>query len=225
MDQYFEKIKTNQFLFLTMLVFLTAFGISIILAVVAVIQGSNNVSVVLNDILNDKQNVCQAEVNRNNLINQLTINGQQTYVRILLNIQKTTGMVIQPLLNITFSTNNSNFNQIMNSNDASKLIQLANLFCYNNSNNNGSWCGIGSLQNMCTYQSDINSLVALFSLANEQAVGEIVNNFIIGLKSFNSTVLTLVNYFDSVEMKYLETSENTSILNALSVYSFIYNYL
>ena len=110
----------------------------------------------------------------------------------------------------------------MNSNDASKLIQLANLFCYNN---NGSWCGIGSLQNMCTYQSDINSLVALFSLANEQAVGEIVNNFIIGLKSFNSTVLTLANYFDSVEMKYLETSENTSILNALSVYSFIYNYL
>jgi len=223
MDQYFEKIKTNQFLFLTMLVFLTAFGISIILAVVAVIQGSNNVSVVLNDILNDKQNVCQAEVNRNNLINQLTINGQQTYVRILLNIQKTTGMVIQPLLNITFSTNNSNFNQIMNSNDASKLIQLANLFCYNNRND--SWCGIGSLQNVCSYQSDINSLVALFSLANEQAVGEIVNNFITGLKSFNSTVLTLVNYFDSVEMKYLETSENTSILNALSVYSFIYNYL
>ena len=203
MDQYFEKIKTNQFLFLTILVFLTAFGISIILAVVAVIQGSNKVSVVLNDILNDKQNVCQAEVNRNNLIDQLTINGQQTYIKILLNIQNTTGLVIQPLLNITFSANNSNFNQIMNSTDASKLIQLANLFCYNINNNNGSWCGIGSLKNMCTYQSDINSLVALFSLDNKQAVGQIVNSFITGLKSFNSTVLTLVNYFDSVEMKYI----------------------
>jgi hypothetical protein len=219
MDQYFEKIKTNQFLFLTILVFLTAFGASIILAIVAVIQGSNNVSVVLND---DKQNVCQAEVNRNNLINQLTINGQQTYIKILLNIQNTTGVVIQPLLNITFSTNNSNFNQIMNSTDASKLIHLANLFCYNH---NASWCGIGSLQNMCTYQSDINSLVALFSLDNKQAVRQMVNNFITGLKSFNSTVLTLVNYFDSVEMKYLEISENTSILNSLSLYSFIYNYL
>ncbi len=164
--------------------------------------------------------VCQAENSRNNLIAKLSPAGQKNIQLILMDTQYTAGVFIQPYLNLTYLLYSTRINQILNSTDASKMVQLGDLFCYNN-----PLCGTGPVKSYCAIQAAVNNLVNSFSSSNIQTAVDLVNAFVYGLKSYNDTVLNLVNYFDSTQMANLLVTENPSVLNALSAYSYIYNFL
>ena len=164
--------------------------------------------------------VCQAENARNSLIALLSPAGQKNIEEILMDTQYTAGVVIQPNLNLNMVTYNATIRQVLNSSDASKMVQLLNILCYNN-----SLCGAGRVQSYCTLQSAVANLINSFSTPNLPIAVQVANIYISTVKAYNITVLNLVNYFDAIQKTNLQATENPSVLSALSAYSYIFNYL
>lgn len=164
--------------------------------------------------------VCQAENARNSLIALLSPAGQKTIEEVLMDTQYTAGVVIQPYLNLNMVTYNATIRQVLNSSDASKMLQLLSILCYNN-----SLCGAGRVKSYCTLQSDVTNLINSFSTPNLPIAVQVTNIYISTVKTYNTTVLNLVNYFDAVQKTNLQATENPSVLSALSAYSYIFNYL
>ena len=74
--------------------------------------------------------LCQAEITRKNLIAQLTTAGQKTINQLLVDVQFTTGVLIQHLISSIQTQFSSNISKIMNSSDSSRMSQLGQLLCF-----------------------------------------------------------------------------------------------
>jgi len=164
--------------------------------------------------------ICQAQITRNNLASKLSPGGQKNVTQIALDVQYTTGAVAQQIWGFLGLIYGANVSQIAYSADGSKLAQLGSLL----GNSNYTY-GAGPLQDLCALQSNVNKLVASFSSANQPTVQAIVNGFVTGLKGMTGTVLTTVNYFDAPILNYLNKTENSTVMNALMAYQYIYGYL
>lgn len=166
-----------------------------------------------------KSPLCQAESARNNLILKLTPSGQNATWQMLRDVQVTTGILMQPIMHLIFEAYASQIKQILSSSDSSRLNQLGGLLGFHNAS-----CGFGPIQNMCLLQTNVTTLVSSFSTEHRQTVEKIVSSLVYELKAFNTTILGIVKYFDTNLIVNLSKNENSTLLNDILHYSFIWNY-
>jgi hypothetical protein len=163
--------------------------------------------------------LCQAESARNNLILKLTPSGQNATWQMLRDVQVTSGILMQPIMHLIFEAYETQIKQILSSTDSSRLNQLGSLLGFHNAS-----CGFGPVQNMCSLQANLTSLVSSLSTEHRQTVEKIVNSLVYELKAFNATILGIVKYFDTNLIVNLSKNENSTLLNEIFHYSFIWNY-
>jgi hypothetical protein len=161
--------------------------------------------------------VCEAQKQRDALIQQLSPVDQNITKQIIQDVQFTAGAVIQIVNEYIHEKYSYEIEQILNSSDSSRFMELAQLLGYNN-----SYFGSGPIQDVCALESDINDLVNSFSEDNKLTVQLIVSTYVSGLKSLNSTVITIVDHFDYIDEANLA---NNTLINQLKQYQYIYNYL
>ena len=164
--------------------------------------------------------MCQAQITRNNLVSRLSPGGQENLTKIGMDVQYTTGAIAQQVWNFIGIIYGVSVAKISSTSDASKLNQLGQVLGYNNYT-----FGAGPMQDLCALQSTVKNLVASFSSANQHSVQTILNAYLSGLKGLSNSVLVIVNHFNAPILNYLNKTENSTILNALAVYEYPYNFL
>jgi len=155
--------------------------------------------------------ICNWQTKRNNLISQLTTQGQQTANQILVDLQKVTFAGIQPVYAYISTQVKKEINQINSTSDASKLILLGSIYGVGNSS-----AGVGPLRDSCQDAKNVAAVYSSFSKQNQAAAMKIIDAINTGIVTAFPIFAAINNFQDASLITQLQKTENMTILIQLA---------
>jgi hypothetical protein len=155
--------------------------------------------------------VCAWQQARNELVSQLTPEGQETLTEIAESQQLITGAAIQPLFESLGEKYAEQLKAINASADSDKLEALGQLLGIGD-----YFCGEGPLVDECEWSKEIEALVSSFSEENQQVIGNILEEIHGGVAAALKSLFAINYVLNHDLLEKLAETEDPTVLEKLA---------